>query len=357
MIEVDGSMLEGGGQILRMTVALSAVTGVPVRIFNIRAKRENPGLRAQHMTAIRAVASLVDAEVKGLALGSMELTFRPRTIKGGNFRFDVGTAGSTTLVLQSLLPAAAFAPSRVSVEIVGGTDNPLAPPVDYVIHVLKPTVAKMGYNFEVNLLRRGFYPKGGGMVRTSITPVPKLMPLRLEEQGEVKVVKGISYSSRLPDHIARRMADSASKLLRKAGLEAEIELEVLEPGHPKCALNPGCGIVLWTETTSGAVLGSDNLGEIGKPAEKVGEEAARKLLEEIESGATVDRHLADQLIVYMALAEGESVIKVNELTMHTLTCIELSKKLLPQTSFKVVKGRPETIVCRGVGLRNKFLKS
>jgi len=356
LIEVDGSMLEGGGQILRMTVALSAVTGVPVRIFNIRAKRENPGLRAQHMTAIRAAASLVDAEVKGLALGSMELTFRPRTIKGGNFRFDVGTAGSTTLVLQSLLPAAAFAPSRVSVEVVGGTDNPLAPPVDYVIHVLKPTVAKMGYNFEVNLLRRGFYPKGGGIVRASITPVPKLMPIRLEEQGEVKVVKGISYSSRLPDHIARRMADSASKLLRKAGLEAEIELEALEPGHPKCALNPGCGIVLWAETTSGAVLGSDNLGEIGKPAEKVGEEAARKLLEEIESGATVDRHLADQLIVYMALAEGESVIKVNELTMHTLTCIELSKKLLPQTSFEVVKGRPETIVCRGAGLRNKFLK-
>jgi len=356
LIEVDGSMLEGGGQILRMTVALSAVTGIPVRIFNIRAKRENPGLRAQHMTAIRAVASLVDAEVKGLALGSMELTFRPRTIRGGNFRFDVGTAGSTTLVLQSLLPAAAFAPSRVNVEIIGGTDNPLAPPVDYVVQVLKPVVARTGYDFEVNLLRRGFYPKGGGMVRASVVPVLKLMPIRLEERGEVKVVRGISYSSRLPDHIAKRMADSASRLLRKAGLETEIEVEVLQPGHPKCALNPGCGIVLWAETTSGAILGSDNLGEVGKPAEKVGEEAAKKLLEEIESGATVDRHLADQLIVYMALAEGESVIKVSELTMHTLTCIELSKKLLPQTSFEVIEGRPKTVVCRGVGLRNKFLK-
>jgi RNA 3'-terminal phosphate cyclase (ATP) len=357
MIEIDGSMLEGGGQILRMTVALSAVTGAPVRIFNIRAKRENPGLRAQHMTAIRAVASLVDAEVKGLALGSMELTFRPRTIKGGNFRFDVGTAGSTTLVLQSLLPAAAFAPLRVNVDIVGGTDNPLAPPVDYVIHVLKPAVAKMGYNFEVNLLRRGFYPKGGGIVRTTIVPVPKLMPIKLEKQGEVKTVRGISYSSRLPDHIAKRMADSASKLLKRAGLEAYIEVEVLQPGHPKCALNPGCGIVLWAETTSGAVLGSDSLGEVGKPAEKVGEEAARKLLEEIESGATVDRHLADQLIVYIALAEGESIIKVSELTLHALTCIELSKKLLPQASFEVVEGRPKTIVCKGVGLKNKFLKS
>jgi len=356
MIEVDGSMLEGGGQILRMTVALSAVTGVPVKIFNIRAKRENPGLRAQHMTAIRAVASLVDAEIKGLALGSMELTFRPRTIKGGNFRFDVGTAGSTTLVLQSLLPAAAFAPSRINVEVVGGTDNPLAPPVDYVIHVLRPVIAKMGYNFEVNLLRRGFYPKGRGIVRTTATPVSKLMPVRLEEQGSVKTVKGISYSSRLPDHIAKRMADSASKLLRKAGLEAEIEIEALQPGHPKCALNPGCGIVLWAETTSGAVLGSDNLGEVGKPAERVGEEAAKKLLEEVEGGATVDRHLADQLIIYMALAEGESLIKVSELTMHALTCIELSKKLLPQVSFEVIEERPKTIVCRGSGLKNRFLK-
>ncbi len=356
MIEIDGSMLEGGGQILRMTVALSAVTGVPVRIFNIRAKRENPGLRAQHMTAIRAVASLVDAEVKGLALGSMELTFRPKTIRGGSFRFDVGTAGSTTLVLQSLLPAAAFAPSRVNVEIVGGTDNPLAPPVDYVINVLKPVLARMWYKFELNLLRRGFYPKGGGIVRTSTTPVPKLMPIRLEVQGEVRVVKGISYSSRLPDHIAKRMADSASKLLRKSGLEAEIEVEVLQPGHPKCALNPGCGIVLWAETTSGAVLGSDSLGEVGKPAEKVGEEAAKKLLDEIEGGATVDRHLADQLIVYMALADGESVVKVSELTMHALTCIELSKKLLPQASFEVTGERPKTVLCRGVGLKNKFMR-
>lgn len=356
MIEVDGSMLEGGGQILRMSVAISAAIGVPIRVFNIRAKRKDPGLKAQHMTAIKAVATIVDAEVTGLSLGSRELTFKPRAIKGGSFRFDIGTAGSTTLVLQSLLPAAAFAPSRINVEIVGGTNNPLAPPVDYVLHILKPTIAKMGYNFDMNVLRRGFYPKGGGIVRVSITPVERLKPIRLEDLGEVKVIKGISYSSRLPDHIAKRMADSASKVLRKAGFEAEIELEVLQPGHPKCALNPGCGIVLWAETSKGAILGSDSLGEVGKPAEKVGEEAATKLLEEIEIGATVDRHMADQLIVYMTLAEGESLIKVREITMHTLTCIELSKKLIPDVSFEVREGEPKIIVCRGIGLKNKFLR-
>ncbi|MHC1601407.1 MAG: RNA 3'-terminal phosphate cyclase [Candidatus Nezhaarchaeales archaeon] len=355
LVEIDGSMLEGGGQILRMSIALSAVTGVPIKVFNIRAKRKDPGLKAQHMTAIKAVASLVDAEVKGLALKSQELFFKPRTIKSGNFKFDVGTAGSTTLVLQSLLPAAAFAPSKVHVEVIGGTDNPLAPPVDYIDSVLRPLVAKMGYAFEVNVLRRGFYPKGGGIVRASTSPVVKLMPIKLEEQGDVKIVRGISYSSRLPDHIARRMANSASRILKNAGLDVEIKLEILQPGHPKCALNPGCGIVLWAETTKGLVLGADSLGEIGKPAEKVGEEAARKLLDEINGGATVDRHAADQLIVYMTLADGESIIKTSELTMHTLTCIELSKILMPEVSFSIEKGRPTVIRCRGVGLKNKFL--
>ncbi|MEM4920208.1 MAG: RNA 3'-terminal phosphate cyclase [Candidatus Nezhaarchaeales archaeon] len=355
MIEVDGSMLEGGGQILRMSVALSATTGTPIKVFNIRAKRKDPGLKAQHMTAIKAVAALVDAEVTGLTLGSRELTFKPKDIKGGSFRFDIGTAGSTTLVLQSLLPAAAFAPSRVNVEIIGGTNNPLAPPVDYVLHVLRPTVAKMGYNFDINILRRGFYPKGGGIVRVSITPVAKLKSIRLEDIGRVKVIRGISYSSRLPDHIAKRMADSASKVLKKAGFDTEIDLEILQPGHPKCALNPGCGIVLWAETSEGAILGSDSLGEVRKPAEKVGEEAATKLLEEIEVGATVDRHMADQLIVYMTLAEGRSLIKVRELTMHALTCIELSKKLIPGVSFEIEEGKPNVVICKGIGLRNKFL--
>jgi RNA 3'-terminal phosphate cyclase (ATP) len=351
MIEVDGSMLEGGGQILRMSVALSAVLGVPVRVFNIRAKRSDPGLKAQHITAIKAVASLVNAEVEGLKLGSMEIKFNPKSIGGGSYRFDIGTAGSTTLVLQSLLPAAMFAKSRVNVEIIGGTDNPLAPPVDYIINVLKPILSKAGYNFNIQVLRRGFYPRGGGIVRAYMEPVTSLKPIKLEDQGSIKLIKGISYSSRLPEHIANRMANSASKILKSHGFDVDIELEILQSNHPKCALSPGCGIVLWAETSTGCIIGSDSLGEIGKPAEKVGEEAATKLLDEIRGGGTVDSHAADQLIVYMMLAKGESIIKTSNLSMHTLTCIELSKKFLPEVSFEVIEGKPVIIKCRSVGFQ------
>ncbi|MDI9619667.1 MAG: RNA 3'-terminal phosphate cyclase [Candidatus Nezhaarchaeota archaeon] len=355
LVEVDGSMLEGGGQILRMAVAISAVTKIPVSIFNIRAKRRDPGLKAQHATAIRAVARLVDADVDGLALGARELLFKPKAIRGGEFRFDVGTAGSTTLVLQSLLPAAAFAPSTVRVEVKGGTDNPLAPPIDYLSNVLRPLIDMMGYRFEVNTIKRGFYPRGGGIIRSSMTPVPKLSPLRIEDQGIVKIVKGVSHSSMLPSHVAQRMAESARRVLANRGYDVDIAIEVLQPEHPKCALNPGCGIVLWAETTKGAVVGADSLGEVGKPAEVVGEEAARRLINEIEGGATIDVHAADQLVVYMALAEGESVVKVSELSMHALTCIELSKKLMRGVKFEVKEGRPTTLRCRGVGLKNEYM--
>ncbi|MEM0212468.1 MAG: RNA 3'-terminal phosphate cyclase [Candidatus Methanomethylicia archaeon] len=351
MIEVDGSMLEGGGQILRMSVALSAVLGIPIRVFNIRAKRSDPGLKAQHIIAIKSVADLVNAEVEGLKLNSMEITFKPRSISGGNFKFDIGTAGSTTLVLQSLLPAAAFSNSKVNVELIGGTDNPLAPPVDYVLNVLKPLLTKFDYNFDIGVLRRGFYPRGGGIIRAYINPVSKFKSVKLEDQGSVNIIRGISYSSRLPEHITHRMANSASKILEKHGFNVNIEIEALQANHPKCAFNPGCGIVLWAETSTGCLLGSNSLGEIGKPAEKVGEEAAMKLLDELNYGGTVDSHAADQLIVYMALAEGKSIIKTSNLTMHTLTCIELAKKFLPDVSFEVYKGKPTIIECIGVGFR------
>ncbi|RLF10861.1 MAG: RNA 3'-phosphate cyclase, partial [Thermoprotei archaeon] len=193
VVEIDGSMLEGGGQILRVSVALSAVSRVPVRVVNIRAKRSNPGIRPQHLTAIKAVAELVEARVEGLRVGSRELVFIPSRPRAGSFSFDVGTAGSTTLVLQSLMPAAALAPSRVIVEVKGGTNNPLAPPVDYVEKVLAPILLKMGYRCSLTTLRRGFYPRGGGIVRATLEPVEELSPIRLESwRGGVKV-RGLAY--------------------------------------------------------------------------------------------------------------------------------------------------------------------
>ncbi|RLF18706.1 MAG: RNA 3'-phosphate cyclase [Thermoprotei archaeon] len=354
MIEIDGSMLEGGGQILRLSVAISAVSGIPVKVFNIRAKRSNPGLRPQHLTAIKAVAELVNAEVEGLKVGSRELTFMPKNIKGGRFSFDIGTAGATTLVLQSLMPAAAYAPTHVDVEIRGGTNNPMAPPIDYVERVLVPILAKMGYRCKVVLLRRGFYPRGGGIIRLHVEPADVLKSLTLYERGEVVKVSGIAYSCRLPSHIVDRMTKSAESVMKQAGYEVDIEKEVLQQGHPKCSLDPGCGILLVAETSTGALIGSDALGEKGKPAEKVGEEAARNLVKQLATGASVDRHMGDQVLIYMALAEGLSKIKVGELTLHALTCIELLKRLLKvDIEVEGKLGEPATITCRGIGMRRR----
>lgn len=351
-IEIDGSMLEGGGQILRVSVALSAVSGRPVRVFNIRAKRSNPGLRPQHLTAIKAVAEIVRARVEGLYVGSRELTFIPSRPKAGSFSFDVGTAGSTTLVLQSLMPVAALAPSNIAVEIKGGTDNPMAPPVDYVERVLVPALLRMGYRCKVSTLRRGFYPRGGGVVRASMEPVEHLSPIYMDgRRGEVKV-RGIAYSCRLPGHIVERMVKAAYDRLREGGVNCiEIEREVLQPGHPKCSLDPGCGILLVAEG-EGCIMGSDCLGERGKPAEVVGKEAADSLLRQLETQASVDKHLGDQLVVYMALARGRSKIRVSELTLHAATCVEVVRRLLGVTiRVEGELGGPALIECEGAGLR------
>lgn len=357
VIEIDGSWGEGGGQILRICVALSAVTGKSVRIYNIRAKRSPPGIRPQHETAVRAVTQITDAEVKGLKVGSSELEFFPKTPKGGKFFFDAGTAASTSLILQSLIPTMAFSKEPFNVEIHGGTNNPWAPGVDYVQEVLLPTIAKMGFKGSVELIRRGFYPKGGGIVRAAVNPVGRLSPLILKEFGEIRRIYGLSYSSRLPSHIVDRMAKSANKTLQDAGYrETNIKLECSQPGDKLCAINPGCGIVLFAELSSGAIMGSDSLGEIGKPAERVGQEAAKGLCDQLRTNSPVDEHLGDQLIVYMALASGSSEIRVSELTLHTITCIYVSEQMLG-TRFEVFgeRGKSAAIVCEGSGLQRNTL--
>jgi len=357
-IEIDGSVLEGGGQILRVSVALSAVTGKPIRIYNIRAKRSPPGLRAQHMNAVRALAQLVDAEVAGLGIGSKEIEFNPGSLKSGSFKTDVGTAGSTSLVLQALMPAMSFSRSKSYVEITGGTNNPMAPAVDYLQEVLLPAVSKMGYKGSIELLRRGFYPRGQGIVRAVVEPIKTFKPITMERLGEIEEIRGISYSSRLPAHIVERMARSAERVITGAGYKkVKIDLEALQANQGRCAADPGCGIILFAKSKQGAILGADSLGELGKPAEKVGTEAAEELLRELAAEAPFDRHLADQLIVYMSLADGRSTIRTSELTLHALTCIHLSEKMVG-ARFKVEgeEGGPSTIICEGIGLENIFIK-
>jgi RNA 3'-phosphate cyclase len=350
MIDLDGSIGEGGGSVLRVAIALSAVSQKPIHIYNIRAKRTKPGLQPQHLRGVEALTKLTNARVEGLGLHSKELKFEPSAITGGRYRVDIGTAGSITLILQILMPAAAFARKSVEVEITGGTDNPFAPPIDFLKNVTLPTLRKMGYRGEVECVQRGHYPRGGGIVRARIEPVERLQALGLTEPGRVVHIAGVAHCVRLPAHIATRMAHAASTTLIKAGhAKVDVKAESYPPTQDP-HLGPGTGITLWAETESGAILGASSLGKRGKPAEQVGREAAESLLQQLKTGCAVDRYLTDQLISYIALAEGRSEITSAELTSHTMTNIELVEKILG-VKFEVEGGQkqPGRISVDGLG--------
>jgi RNA 3'-phosphate cyclase len=227
----------------------------------------------------------------------------------------------------------------------------MSPPIDYLANVTLPTLRKMGYVGEVELIRRGHYPRGGGIVRARIEPVQKLRAIRLTEVGKVTCVVGISHCVRLPPHIAARQAHAAKQVLLRAGYDADVRVESYEPAKDP-HLGPGTGITLWAETERGAILGGSCLGRPGKPAEQVGREAAESLLDQLGRGRAVDRYLTDQLIPYMALAEGRSEISSAEITLHALTNIELVEKILG-VKFEVEgqQGQPGLISVDGLGFQ------
>lgn len=319
MIEIDGSYGEGGGAIVRNAVALSALTSKPINIKNIRAKRSKSGLMPQHFNAITAVAQLSGAKCDKLNVGSSEISFKPESIRGGKFEIDIKTAGSVTMVLQAFMIPAAFADSSVEITIKGGTDVRWSPSVDYLQNVTLKILEKMGYTVKMDIIRRGHYPRGGGIVKVKINPVKKLKPLKLNDL-EVDNIKGVSHAVKLPKHVAVRQAESAENLFKKNGFDAEIEVQ-----HSDDTLGPGSGILLWSEGNS-RVSGSA-IGERGLKAEKVGEKAAEELLYHISKGAALDKYMGDQIISYMAIA-GNSEVKTAELTLHATTNIYIAKVLL-----------------------------
>jgi len=354
MIEVDGSFGEGGGQILRTSVSLAAVLAKDVRISNIRAGRSPPGLRAQHLTGVRAAGVICDGVLKGAEVGSTELVFEPSKLMAGSFRFDVGTAGSITLVLQTLLPVLAFAPGKVEVEITGGTDVRWSPPVDYVVHVVLPILRRMGFDVGLKVVRRGHYPRGGGIVRIVTSPVKGLRPNTGVDAKSPMSVSGVSHAVALPRHVTERQSASALGILRAGGLpEPRIENEHTEEG-----VGAGSGIVLYAHTHGGAILGADSLGERGKPAEKVGSEAAERLLEEVRSDAFLDRHMGDIIIPYMALADGVSEFSVSQITQHTLTNVKVAEWLAGvKFEVKGELGSKGALRAKGLGLMSSSLAS
>jgi RNA 3'-phosphate cyclase len=325
MIEIDGSHGEGGGQILRTAVSLSSLTGKSIRIFNIRAKRQNPGLNFQHVVSIKSVAELCTADVEGLSKGSEEVIFHPHKINGGKFHFDILTAGSTTLVLSACLFPSLFAPEKTQFTITGGTDVKWSPPIDYFRFVFAPILHKMGAQVSTVCMRRGHYPKGGGEVKVIINPIQTLKPLNLESRGQNKGISGISHVSNLPNKITKKMKHTA--LLK---LVEHRDVQISEEHFPQGqdpAMGAGAGIVLWANYEN-TVLGANGLGERGLPAERVGNIAVEGLLEELNSQATLDVHAADQLLPYMALAEGESVFLAREISEHARTNMWLIEQFL-----------------------------
>jgi RNA 3'-terminal phosphate cyclase (ATP) len=352
LIEIPGDMLEGGGQIVRTTIALSALTRKDVRITKIRDKRSNPGLQAQHVTAARAVAAISGAETEGLLLGSRELVFKPGGPVAGRFSFNVGTAGSIPLILQAVMPSAAYAPGQVEFELTGGTDVPWSPTIDYVRLVELPVLQLMGYRAALTVHRRGHYPKGGGHVTIVVDPPRALKAVGLLERSAGGTVEGVSHCVKLPSHVAQRQAAAAKEKLSACGIrDVNIVLETYPPAQDP-HLAPGSGIALAMKFVNGPILGADSIGERGKPAERVGVEAADSLLAEFESKAAVDLHMGDILIPYMAVAEGRSEIQVSAITTHTVTNIKVAE-ILSGVKFQVQGSlhEPGRISVEGIGLR------
>jgi len=330
MIVIDGSYGEGGGQVLRTSLTLSALLSKPVRIENIRARRRKPGLQAQHLTGVRAIAQVCDAELDGADLGSLTLTFQPQSSPGaGDYSFDVaearkgGSAGATSLVFQTLLLPLAFAPGQSRLTVRGGTHVAWSPPFHYLKHVYLPTLARMGLEAQVEIEKWGWYPIGGGEMTALIRGQREIHPggLDLVERGALKRLWGISATSNLPAHVGQRQKKRTEEYLRKRGFDPQIEI-VNAP-------SPGTGTVVFLAAEyEHTVAGFSALGERGKPAEKVAEEACHELVVYHQSDACLDQHLADQLILPLALASGPSAFTTCEITQHLLTNVWVVEQFL-----------------------------
>lgn len=348
-IVIDGSQGEGGGQVLRTCLSLSALTQRPFRLENIRAGRKKPGLRPQHLTAVRAVAACCDARLTGDTLNSRTLTFEPRSApRGGSYVFDVtatsqgGSAGAVTLIWQALMWPLLFADAPATVTLRGGTHVPFSPPFHYLAHVAQPAFAQLGASVALTLNAWGWYPAGGGEITAVTQPVTQLQAVSFAVRYE-KRVNGIAAVTNLPAHIPQRMARRAHNLLQAAGLLPDIQ-----PVRATGAA-PGAGIVLWVPGG-----GFTALGRKGLPADQVAEAAVADYRAFVENSAAVDLHLADQLLLPLALAGGTSSFTTQAITSHTLTNALLLRDWLGVTlQLDGQPGQPGEITLTGIALQRQ----
>jgi RNA 3'-terminal phosphate cyclase (ATP) len=314
MIEIDGAQQSGSGTIVRYAVAFSALLGQPLRLLNARAKREQPGLRPQHLASVLACAELCGAKTEGLSVGAREFTFAPGArIKGGSFAWDIGTAGSATMLALSILPVACFADAPLTARITGGVFQDFAPSPYHMQHVLAPLLDRMGVRMALRVVRAGYIPRGAGVIELHVTPTQRpLRALTMVEQGHLDRVRGIAFASHLEGRrVSERMAHTCEEHLAKSGRSATIERV-----NDTEALHAGASLAVWGESSAGCIVGADRAGALGRSSEAIGRFVAEALLTDLGRGATVDRHIADQLVLFAALVEGTSRYLVPFQTDH-----------------------------------------
>jgi RNA 3'-terminal phosphate cyclase (ATP) len=343
VLEIDGSQYSGSGTIVRQAVALAALTATPIHVFNVRVKRPKPGLRRQHAQAVEAVRQLVDGTTEGATAGAGEFFFRPgRPATSERFSWDIGSAGSTTALALAVLPVLAFGSNPVSVELRGGLFQDFAPSFYHLEHVLLPLLHRMGVEASAQIERPGYVPSGQGIWRLATTPTRgALRPLLLESAGSVERIWGIALSSRLKEQsVSDRMAESAKRALAAAGYDADIQKI-----YDDRALQAGASLAVFADLSSGARIGSDRAGAPGRRSEAIGKYVARRLLEDLNTGATLDRYASDQIIPLAALAAGESRFLIPRVSEHIESSAWLSREFLGAE----IRIAGHELVVKGVG--------
>ncbi len=325
-------------------MALTALLGQPLHLFNIRAKREKPGLRPQHLTSVLACAQMSKAKTEGVTIGSPEFTFVPgERIRGGSFAWDIGTAGSATMLALSILPVACFADEPVTARITGGVFQDFVPSPHHMEHILAPLLKRMGLTMELRVVRAGYIPQGTGIIELSVTPATHpLNALTLTEQGIIHEISGTAFSSHLEKrHVSKRMAQACNQQLANAGFSPNIEQI-----DDTAALHTGASLAVWAQSSTGSILGADRAGALRRSSESIGRFVAETFLADLATGATVDRHATDQLVLFAALANGTSRYLVPYQTEHLASNLWLAERFGAHTGFQ-----GQQVSIGGLGLR------
>uniref|UniRef100_A0A1B6LSD4 RNA 3'-terminal phosphate cyclase n=1 Tax=Graphocephala atropunctata TaxID=36148 RepID=A0A1B6LSD4_9HEMI len=353
LLDIDGSVLEGGGQVLRMAIALSVLQKIPVRIFNIRVGRSKPGLSPQHLKGLEMAREMTGGQLIGAQQRSMEVTFRPGQLIPGQYLGDTGTAGSLALIIQVLLPCALFGAGPTVLDLRGGTNADMAPQIDYTTTVFLALLKKFGASFNYNLFLRGYYPKGGGKMKVEIPPVKHLKPVEMVEPGSITRIWGTAFTAgNCPFIVSKQMAQAAETVLKKAAPNV-IPCIKQHKESPDNAVGTASGIYIFAETDTGCVLAGTALGRRDLKPDRVGQAAAEELAQAIQARVCVDSHTQDQMIILMALAKGRSKILSGPITLHTETAIHIAQ-LMTKATFSIHKQDDNTniIECEGIGLEN-----